>query len=522
VTDAVWSDARIIAGRYRLDRPIGRGGMGEVWAGYDTRLDRRIAVKLLKQPSVDSLAYTDARDEAENRRQRFLREVRATAELTIPGIPAVHDTGVDEPTNELYLVMQLLDGAELGVIIDETDWTAEPLPVSWAAAIGAQIAAVLVEVHQRSIVHRDIKPRNLYLTPGGIVKVLDFGVAALLRGDETTRLTRIGQTVGTPPYMAPEQILASTVGPAADVYGLGCVLHEVLTGRPPFTDGGGMSVQEHHVRTLPTPVRTLRPEIPAAFDALVQATLAKTAEQRPTAEQVYETLLPLTRPAGKVTGRDDINPCLPFDRPMAAASMARRPRPRPSLDVGEPPLSSADADAVRHLAVQLVEANQLTRAVDALDDAIGRGGEDHVMLDLRHVLAATLVLAGSYGRAVTEYDQAAAGYARLYGSDDDDALDCRYQAAVCRAQTGEHSAALDDLQTFLQDWQRVKGADNERALDARRQIGVLLTSLSRYREAHDAFASLRDDLIRTVGPDSEAVAAIEDQLARLDKYDTGV
>ena len=110
---------------------------------------------------------------------------------------------------------------------------------------------MLTEVHRLSVVHRDIKPRNLFLTPGGVVKVLDFGVAALLGAGDLAKLTMAGQTVGTPPYMAPEQALASAVGPPADLYALGCVLHEMLTGQLPFTATDGMSVQWHHVHTPP-------------------------------------------------------------------------------------------------------------------------------------------------------------------------------------------------------------------------------------------------------------------------------
>jgi serine/threonine protein kinase len=190
---------------------------------------------------------------AENARQRFLREVHITAGLAHPGIPAVHDTGIDEATGELFLVMQLLTGAELADLIAEHDYAENAPPVGWASAIGAQLASVLTEVHRISVVHRDIKPRNVFITPGGIVKVLDFGIAALLGAGEISRLTMAGQTVGTPPYMSPEQTLANAVGPATDLYALGCVLHEALTGQPPFRATGGTSVQWHHVHTRPHP-----------------------------------------------------------------------------------------------------------------------------------------------------------------------------------------------------------------------------------------------------------------------------
>ncbi|MFD0820337.1 serine/threonine-protein kinase, partial [Micromonospora zhanjiangensis] len=308
--------ARVIADRYRLEHPIGQGGMGEVWSGYDLRLDRRIAVKLMKPPS--GLAAVDP-DAADTARKRFLREVRTTAGLNHVGIPAVHDTGVDDVSGDLYLVMQLLRGAELHDLIGEADYDSEPPSVAWAAAIGTQIAAVLTEVHRLSVVHRDIKPRNVFVTPGGVVKVLDFGIAALLDGGDASRLTRVGMTVGTPPYMSPEQVLASQIGPPSDLYSLGCVLHEMLTGRPPFEETTGVSVRYQHINSTPPTVRMARPDVPGAVDELIRALLHKTPERRPTSDEVYDLLLPYSlgpprhrdgRPGGGP--RDDLDPTRPF------------------------------------------------------------------------------------------------------------------------------------------------------------------------------------------------------------------
>jgi serine/threonine protein kinase len=297
MTDITWS--RVIADRYRLDHPLGQGGMGEVWAGYDTVLDRRVAVKLMKQPRPAGPAFAE---DGEIARLRFLREVRTTAGLDCQGIPAVHDTGEDAETGELYVVMQLLAGAELADLIGEQDYE-EPPSTAWAAAIGTQIAATLTEVHRVSVVHRDIKPRNLYVVPGGIVKVLDFGIAALLGGGDTTRLTVAGQTVGTPPYMSPEQCLSNGVGPAADVYSLGCVLHEMLTGRLPFYGNGAQSVLHHHVHTRPGPITELRQDVPAPIETLILRMLAKHPEDRPDAGAVYEALLPYARVGGRAISK---------------------------------------------------------------------------------------------------------------------------------------------------------------------------------------------------------------------------
>ena len=185
------AERRTVAGRYELTGPIGRGGMGEVWAGYDQRLDRPVAVKLLRPSSFPP--GTDLPVLA----ARFTRESRLTARLEHRGVPAVFDAGTD--SGDLYLVMQLIAGHDLADVIAERS----PLPVSWAVAIAAQITAVLGAAHAISLVHRDLKPRNVMLSPDGTVTVLDFGVVALLEPD-ITRLTTTGETLGSPAYMAPE------------------------------------------------------------------------------------------------------------------------------------------------------------------------------------------------------------------------------------------------------------------------------------------------------------------------------
>lgn len=530
MTDTPWEQpARMIAGRYRLDHPIGQGGMGEVWAGYDQRLDRRIAVKLMKQPLPPSLnsgpgGPTDAlraeqAQAAENARARFLREVQTTAALAHPGIPAVHDTGTDETTGDLYLVMQLLTGAELADLIAEYDYDDRPPPLAWAAAIGAQVATVLTEVHRLSVVHRDIKPRNLFLTPGGVVKVLDFGVAALLGAGELAKLTMVGQTVGTPPYMAPEQALANAVGPPADLYALGCVLHEMLTGKLPFTAAGGMSVQWHHVHTPPVPLRTIRPDLPESVEALVLKLLAKSPEERAHPDEVYDTLLPHARADTGSTLRGELDPTLPFTRPMAAP-----PRRGALLTVpaaaGPASMSSAEADAVMAQAADLAEAGQFSQATDVLAAAIARCAADDILADeLRFRLANVLFLAGSYGSALAEFEAAGNRFAEHYGPDDNAALECRYYAATCKAAIGENTEALAAFRAFLSDWSAAAGDGDERTLDVRRQIGLLLASIGHHDEALMSLSELRRDLVATYGEGSPEVADVTTLLTRIRRYD---
>jgi serine/threonine protein kinase len=166
---------QLLAGRYRIDGLLGQGGMSQVYYGYDERLDRRVAIKVLRPPAdvpvaPDSPEAVEILDALDRDRKRFLREIRVTAQLEHPGTPAVYDTGVEEtpdgPT-QLWLVMQLLHGSTLEGLLNQADYESSPPTVAWAAAIVAQIAAVLADLHQVDIVHRDIKPGNVMIVDGG-------------------------------------------------------------------------------------------------------------------------------------------------------------------------------------------------------------------------------------------------------------------------------------------------------------------------------------------------------------------
>ncbi|HZM77831.1 MAG TPA: serine/threonine-protein kinase, partial [Candidatus Limnocylindrales bacterium] len=182
----------LINGRYELeDLPIARGGMGEVWIGRDVKLEREVAVKFIRFPE----GHPD-----KDLVRRFVRESRITARLEHPGVPAVYDVGTHE--NRPFLVMQRIRGISVADLIAEHG----ALPIGWAAAIAAQACAVLSVAHQASLIHRDLKPANLMLDREGCVKVLDFGLAVALDNADVSQITRTGQTLGTPAYMAPEQI----------------------------------------------------------------------------------------------------------------------------------------------------------------------------------------------------------------------------------------------------------------------------------------------------------------------------
>ncbi|WP_182882685.1 serine/threonine-protein kinase [Microbispora sp. H10949] len=499
--------ARLIADRYRLHQPIGQGGMGEVWAAYDPVLDRRVAVKLMKEPHVLS-------GDRETARKRFLREVKTAASLSCVGIPAVHDAGEDRDSGQLYVVMELLTGAEVHDLIGEQDYGDDPPSIAWAAAIAAQVAATLAEVHQVSVVHRDIKPRNLYVTNGGVVKVLDFGIAALLDGGDGARLTMVGQTIGTPPYMSPEQCLSSGLGSATDVYALGCVLHELLTGELVFEPDA--SIRYNHVHTQPPAVTTLRADVPSPIETLILRMLAKNSDDRPDAESVYDALLPYVRADGAQAVRPEFDPTRPFTKPLAAVPR-RRPEPLP---VSHKPLPVEEADEIRERAARLAKAEQFAEATDLLAEAIARAGHDRgLAADLRLGLAGVLFAAGSYRRALGEFEAAGAALTALYGDGDMDVLECRYYAANCRSLLGEDTAALAAFQDLLPEWLLVVDEHDPRTEEIHLQVGVLLARTRRFLEARAAFEEIRDERAERFGDHSPEVVEIDGYIARLDQYD---
>jgi hypothetical protein len=291
----------VLAGRYALVTPLGRGGMGQVWEGRDQRLGRRVAVKLL---TADVLVGQPKRN---NLVARFTREAAVTAGLAHPGVPAIHDVG--EYDGGLFLVMELVNGCTVGDLIAEHG----PLPVPWVAAVGAQVASVLAAAHDRGIIHRDIKPENVMLTPDGAVKVLDFGVAGLLG----QRITSTGAAVGTLAYMAPEQMHNLPSTPRTDLYSLGCMLYEMLAGEPVFASASPAALVRQHLDAAPAPVR--RADLPPALDALVRQLLEKDPAGRPAdARETLDRLLPFVVPPGSL---GDIDPAAGGPAGLAAYSL---------------------------------------------------------------------------------------------------------------------------------------------------------------------------------------------------------
>ncbi len=262
----------MLAERYRLDGPLGHGGMGEVWQGWDTRLSRPVAVKLLAGSAADD----------EDSVQRFHREARTAARLNDPHVVAVYDFGISE--GSCFLVMELVDGSNLA---DELGRDG-PLSLPRVGEVAAQAAAGLAAAHRRGVVHRDVKPSNLLVAEDGTVKIADFGIARGPAGDTSVQATRTGTITGTSLYLAPETALGQTAESAGDVYSLGCALYELLTGRPPFVADTPIAVLCQHVESEPAAPGRLRPELPGDLGSYLLRMLAKSPAERPTAQQAAD------------------------------------------------------------------------------------------------------------------------------------------------------------------------------------------------------------------------------------------
>ncbi|MEV5985736.1 serine/threonine-protein kinase [Streptomyces sp. NPDC052051] len=492
------ASGRLIADRYALSTLIGQGGMGQVWTGYDQRLDRRVAVKLLRPDKV-------AGQEADELRRRFVRECRVTAQVDHPGLVTVHDAG--SAGEELYLVMQYVDGADLADHLAEHD----PYPWPWAVAVAAQLCAALSAVHAVPIVHRDLKPRNVMVRPDGTVTVLDLGVASVMDTD-TTRLTHTGSPIGSPAYMAPEQAMGGAVGPYTDLYALGVLLHELLTGQVPFTGTTALGVLHSHLYDPPTPVRRPRPEVPEALEALVLRLLAKDPQHRPaSAQETYEELLPLIPARGTPTGAP-LDPTRPFLLPHAPwPYRAQVPTPRPQ---SAPPPERPDVAGAVDEVKRLLGEGRVTQAVDILGAILPVAAAQHgehspVVRTLRKQYAATLMDDGQYRRALPELRRLADERATESGQADPQSLRFRYDVAQCLEQLGEPVAALAEYRALLPYYEnRYVAGDPELALDVRRRIGHLLLALGDRVSAQDTLVRLLHDVERLRGPGHPLAADI--------------
>jgi serine/threonine protein kinase len=302
----------LAGGRYRTEEVLGRGGMAAVYSARDGELDRLVAVKVLAEHLADTPGF----------RERFLREAKLAAQLSHPNIVQVFDVGEEDGLP--FIVMECVEGSTLA---DEAKQRG-PLNAAEVVDLALQICGGLEHAHAAGLVHRDIKPQNLLLRPDGTVKIADFGIA---RAAETTKLTQAGSVLGTAAYLSPEQALGEEVTAAADIYSLGCVLYELLTGRTPHVfETLPELVVKHRQESIP-PVRELRPEISERLEAAVMHSLARNPDYRPESAAAFAEELaaaspdPPTRPLPQLAGVDATHVA---SSPTQAETQVLRPRPR--------------------------------------------------------------------------------------------------------------------------------------------------------------------------------------------------
>src|SRR3974390_2508586 len=254
--------SRVFSNRYELTHLIARGGMAQVYRARDRLLDRPVALKVLfPELSVDR-AFVE----------RFRREAQAAANLSHPNIVPVFDWGEDDGT--YFIVMEFVDGRPLSAVLRDP----QRLPPGQIAQIGASVAAALAFAHRHGVVHRDVKPGHVLITPEGEVKVTDFGIARAVNTEES--LTQTGAVMGTAAYFSPEQAEGKGVDARSDIYSLGVVLYEMAAGRPPFSGDSPVAVASKHVRDHPLLPHQINATVPPALEAVVMKAMAKNPEDR--------------------------------------------------------------------------------------------------------------------------------------------------------------------------------------------------------------------------------------------------
>src|SRR3954468_9702089 len=308
-----------LSGRYRLQRLIATGGMGQVWEAVDSRLGRRVAVKVLKQEFSQDPEFIE----------RFRAEARTTAMLNHPGIAQVHDYGESQMDGEgrtAYLVMELVNGEPLNSVIKRTG----RLSLRHALDMLEQTGRALQIAHTAGLVHRDVKPGNILITPTGQVKLTDFGIAKAV---DAAPVTQTGMVMGTAQYIAPEQALGHDATAASDVYALGVVGYESVSGKRPFTGDGALTVAMKHIKETPPP---LPADLPPNVRELIEITLVKEPGHRYRTGGAFADAVAAVR-AGRRPPRPNHAPTIGRATPAAIPSTAQT---RAVPDYGRPPTAS--------------------------------------------------------------------------------------------------------------------------------------------------------------------------------------
>jgi eukaryotic-like serine/threonine-protein kinase len=487
----------VLEDRFELTKLIGKGGMAEVWEARDLQVQRRVAVKFLRADQ-DPAGIEDEEGWFENLaalRGRFRREGALLGHLRHPGIPELFSQG--SHGTDPYIVMRLIEGVSLHHFLERHNPT-----VGAATAIVAQAVDALTHVHSLPVVHRDIKPRNLLIDQNGNVVLIDFGIAKPV-GRHATTYTRHGSTVGSRGYQAPEQILERQVTPKTDLYALGCVLYELLAGRPPFT---GDRLADQHLHEIPLPLLVHAPHIPAELAEIAHQLLEKEPDRRPGNVAIVREMLSgfLPQPGHPAPSpRFDPDPTRPFreraERWPPSARISPGPAPGPARGTrGASWLSRREVGAALQAAEdELVSgdlrtgAGRIVELVPAAQRQWGRA--DPLARAVRKKAADVLRVAGDCGRAGILYQELADV---AQGSDDPadqaDRAEGLLGAAECRIPFGDVAAAVAAIAFALRVFFELPSGAARHLAGRCREVGLELAELGHGQSVEEFLGQLDD------------------------------
>ncbi len=470
---------QVVGGRYELIRQVGAGGMGQVYEGFDRNLKRRIAVKVTHANLDTDPEWT----------KRFLREAEVMATVSHPGTPAIYDAGTtEESTPRPFLVMEFVDG----VTFDDLLARRGPLPVGAVAALGAQVAAVLAATHRHRIYHRDLKPSNLMLCDNGTVKVLDFGLAVALDSG-LSRYTTTGQTIGTPAFMAPEQIESRDVTPQTDLYALGLIVHEMLTGERVFTGDNAYTVWSQQVSAVAPDIRAERPETPSDMAGLIMCMLEKKPESRPAGAKIVHSVL-IRHAAGLGDLVDDV------DSParMYAAAVSASASGAGAVSAGTP--------------VETVQVAYSSSPTPVPTDDLSRG-------DLHRAVERARRLADEsrYHPAIRHLKTVVDAAVPVLGARDADVVDARVALAGLRYESDSYAEAADLYRVLIDDLTSERGPYDDQVMFCQRRFAECILHLGKKADAVDRLIRLRGQMEARHGASDRRVVELAEVIADIQR-----
>lgn len=466
----------VLDSRYQLVEPLGSGAMGVVWRGIDLKIHRPVAIKIVLDHTNPRLI------------DRMGREATAAGRLSHPHIATVHDYGQTFHENVIvtYIIMELVGGRTL------TSMLAQGRPeLAVALAWAQQITLALGAAHapEVGVVHRDLKPDNILITNDGLVKIVDFGIARFI-GDGhlgEPRLTKPGTLIGTPAYMAPEQCMSKPVDGRTDLYALGCLLYEMVTGSPPFTEGSPLAIALAHVHDSPAAPRSRNLAVPAELDLLINDLLAKDPDLRPSdAATVHQRLTAIA-----TTHHSELK-----------ATRVRHilaPTPRtPTYELG--PLKPVGRGS-RPGILSPADTRSLEGAVTELTSSLGLYHER--TLTARHALTWYTGASGDHAKAVDLWHRLIPDLQYVFGHFHKTTHAAQRLLAWNTGMAGDTVEAARLLMELIPDATRLLGHQHADVLEARRFLAWSVGEAGRHSKAIRLLRKLIADLTEVVGPDHE-------------------